>query len=62
MSDFPTSAVQSQELSDQLENFLHLLLQWLDAQIDKRLVRTFLVTLGAIVTLRHTSYGLLHSG
>ena len=61
MSDFPTSISQSQELCDQLESFVHPLLRWLDDQIDKRLVRTFLLTLGAIVTFRHTMYGLLLS-
>ena len=61
MSDFPTSISQSQELCDHLESFVHPLLGWLDEQIDKRLVRTFLLTLGAIVTFRHTMYGLLLS-
>ena len=61
MSDSPTSPIQSQELTDHLEGFVNPLLQWLDAQIDKRLVRTFLLALVAIVTLRHTMYGLLLS-
>ena len=61
MSDSPTFVNQSQELSDHLESFVHPLLRWLDDQIDKRLVRTFLLTLGAIVTFRHTMYGLLLS-
>lgn len=61
MSDSPTSFSQSQYLSDQLEGFLSPLLQWLDAQMDRRLVRTFLLTLQAIVMLRHTRYGLLLS-
>ena len=61
MLDSPTSSTQSQELSDHLEGFVFPLLQWLDAQIDKRLVRTFLLTLQAILMLRHTRYGLLLS-
>jgi hypothetical protein len=61
MSDSLTSASQSQHLSDQLEGFLSPLLRRLDAQIDKRLVRTFLLTLQAILMLRHTRYGLLLS-
>lgn len=61
MSDSRSSTNQSQELSDRLEGFVNPLLQWLDSQIDKRLVRTFLLTLIAIVTLRHTMYGLLLS-
>ena len=61
MSDSLLSTNQSQELSDRLEGFVNPLLQWLDDQIDKRLVRTFLLTLVAIVTLRHTMYGLLLS-
>ena len=61
MSDSPTFADQSQELSGRLESFVHSLLLRLDDQIDKRLVRTFLLTLGAVVTFRHTMYGLLLS-
>lgn len=61
MSDCATNRRQSQEVLDHLENFVLPFLQRLDAQIDKRLVRTFLLTLGAIVALRHTRYGLLLS-
>jgi hypothetical protein len=61
MSDSPTSLGQSQELADQLASFVSPLLQWLDVQVDKRLVRTFLLTLQAILMLRHTRYGLLLS-
>ena len=61
MLDSATSANQSQDLSNQLEGFVSPLLQWLDAQIDKRLVRTFLLTPQAILMLRHTKYGLLLS-
>lgn len=53
MFDSPTISDQSQELSDQLERFVHHLLQWLDDQINKRLVGTFLLTLGAVVTFIH---------
>ena len=61
MLDSATSANRSQDLSNQLEGFISPLLQWLDAQIDKRLVRVFLLTLQAILMLRHTKYGLLLS-
>ena len=61
MLDSQTSSIQSQDLSNQLEGFVSPLLQWLDAQIEKRLVRTFLLTLQAILMLRHTRYGLLLS-
>ncbi len=61
MLDSPTSPGQSQELSDCLERFVGPLLHWLDAQIDKRLVRTFLLTLQAILMLRQPRCGLLLS-
>ena len=61
MLESTTSSNQSQDLSNHLESFVSPLLQWLDAQIDKRLVRTFLLTLQAILMLRHTRYGLLLS-
>jgi Transposase DDE domain len=61
MSDSPTFPGQSQELADQLASFVAPLLQWLDSQVDKRLVRTFLLALQAILMLRHTRYGLLLS-
>ena len=61
MLDSPTPSIQSQDLSNRLEGFVSPLLQWLDAQIDQRLVRTFLPTLQAILMLRHTRYGLLLS-
>ena len=52
MLDSPTSKEQSQDLSNRLERFLCPFLQRLDAQIDKRLVRTFLLSLQAILMLR----------
>jgi len=61
MPDSPTFLGQSQELADQLASFVSPLLHWLDSQIDKRLVRTFLLTIQAILMLRHTRYGLLLS-
>jgi len=61
MLDSTTSANQSQDLSNQLESFISPLLQWLYAQIDKCLIRAFLLTLQAILMLRHTKYGLLLS-
>ena len=61
MEDYPESARQSQAFSQHLETFTSPLLQWLDSQLDKRLVRTFFLTLQAILMLRHTKYGLLLS-
>ena len=61
MLDSPPSAEQSQELSNRLERFVCPLLQRLDAQVDKRLVRTFLRTLQAILTFRQPRCGLLLS-
>lgn len=54
-----------QELSHhfrgQLAAFLAPLLTELDARIDLRLVRTFLVTVEAILSFRHRNHGLLLS-
>ena len=61
MLDTAASSKQSQELSELLERFVEPLLQWLDEQIDKRLVRNFVLCLLAIVKLRHRGYGLLLS-
>jgi hypothetical protein len=61
MTDCSIAAPMSQQLAEQLEVFVTPLLTWLDEQIDKRLVRTFLATLGAIVSFRHGGYGLLLS-
>jgi len=51
----------SQELGQALTNFVVPLLLVLDQQLDKRLVRTFVQSLQAIMTLRHNRYGLLLS-
>jgi len=51
----------SQELGKQLATFVGPLLLLLDEKLDKRLVRTFVRTLQAIVELRHNRYGLLLS-
>lgn len=44
-----------------LWQFLEALVQELDAQIDKRLVRTFMRTVAVIITFRHNANGLLLS-
>ena len=51
----------AQALDDHLRAFLSPLLNRLDAVADKRLVRTFLATIRAIVTFRHGRCGLLLS-
>ena len=61
MVNYPEGSAQSQEFARRLETFSHPLLQMLDRRLDKRLVRTFLLTLRAILMLRHTRYGLLLS-
>jgi hypothetical protein len=48
----------SRSLSQRLEVFLEPLLTCLDAYLDTRLVRTFLLSIAAIVTFRHTKQGL----
>lgn len=48
----------SQHLAQQLEAFLEPLLTCLDAYLDTRLVRTFLLSIAAILTFRHTKQGL----
>lgn len=45
----------------QLESYLQPLLAALDARIDKRLVRTVVLLIGAIIELRHPGNGLLLS-
>ena len=52
---------QGQEVADLLQSFIGPLEQWLDRQIDRRLVRTFFLALVAIVRLRHSRSGLLLS-
>jgi len=51
----------AQHLTQQLETFLHPLFLWLDATLDKWLVRTFLQTIQAILQFRHRAQGLLLS-
>ena len=50
---------QAQLVAKQLQIFLGPFEGWLDAQIDRRLVRTFSLALQAIVRLRHNRSGLL---
>ena len=52
---------KAQEINERLESFAEVLLGWLDEQIDKRLVRTFMMTVQAIITFRHNMNGLLLS-
>ena len=52
---------QGQEVADLLQSFIGPLEQWLDRQIDRRLVRTFFLALVAIVRLRNSRSGLLLS-
>ena len=52
---------QGQEVANLLQSFIGPLEQWLDRQIDRRLVRTFFLALVAIVRLRHSRSGLLLS-
>ena len=52
---------QGQEVGNLLQSFIGPLEQWLDQQIDRRLVRTFFLALVAIVRLRHSRSGLLLS-
>jgi len=56
-----TKSHHAQGVSDQLETFVQGLLVELDRQLDKRLVRTFLLALQAILMFRHSSQGLLLS-
>ncbi len=56
-----TKTDNAQGVSDQLETFVHELLVELDRYLDKRLVRTFLLALQAIIKFRHSSQGLLLS-
>ena len=52
---------QGREVANKLHLFIGPLEQWLDQQIDRRLVRTFFLALAAIVRLRHSRCGLLLS-
>ena len=55
------SPAVSWQLSEQLSTFVAPLLLELDTLIDKRLVRTFLATLGVIIQFRNRAHGLLLS-
>ena len=55
------SAQVARDMGEKLEAFVKPLLVELDEQIDKRLVRTFLATLQAIVQFRDRAHGLLLS-
>lgn len=61
MEDYAPAEQLSQKLAERLGTFVWPLLVSLDAKLDKRLVRTFLRTLHAIIGLRHNRYGLLLS-
>src|SRR5690606_5115416 len=61
MRDCASNQHHSQELANKLEEFVSPLLVTLDKRLDQRLVRTFLRTLLAILTFRHSQYGLLLS-
>ncbi len=52
---------QGQEVANLLQSFIGPLEQWLDQQIDRRLLRTFFLALVAIVRLRNSRSGLLLS-
>lgn len=60
-TDVQASPDMAQYLASQLEAFLQPLLLWLDTTLDKRLVRTFLHTVQAILQFRHRAHGLLLS-
>lgn len=55
------SAAVSVKVAQQLAAFLAPLLQALDTQMDKRLVRTFEQTIQVIIAFRHNAHGLLLS-
>jgi hypothetical protein len=57
-SDQPEAEMMATQLTQQLENFLDPLLTRLDAYLDARLVRTFLLSLAAILTFRNLKQGL----
>ena len=52
---------EAQPVANLLEVFIGPLEGWLDEQLDRRLVRTFSLALGAMVRLRHNRSGLLLS-
>lgn len=53
------SQSMAQHYTHDLEDFLALLVGWLDAYLDKRLVRTFVQTIQAILIFRHRATGLV---
>lgn len=61
MAKSATKTRNAQLLHNQLAQFVNTLLVELDERLDKRLVRTFLLTLQAIISFRHSQYGLLLS-
>lgn len=61
MEKYSEGAEAAQGVNQQLVEFVRPLLEQLDAQLDKRLVRTFLGLLQVILVLRHNRYGLLLS-
>ena len=52
---------QAQLVAQKLQIFLGPFDRWLDARIDRRLVRTFFLDMQAIVRFRHSRSGLLLS-
>ena len=52
---------QGQEVANLLQSYIGPLAEWLDQQVDRRLVRTFFLALVAMVRLRHSRSGLLLS-
>ena len=52
---------QGQEVDNLLQSFIGPLGEWLDQQVDRRLVRTFFLALVAIVRLSNSRSGLLLS-
>ena len=52
---------QGQQVANLLQSFIGPLEQWLDRQVDRRLVRTFSLALAAMMRLRHSRSGLLLS-
>jgi hypothetical protein len=61
MLNYEEKRAQSQQYGTKLEEFVGSLLVEMDMYLDKRLVRTFLKALEAIITFRHSAYGLLLS-
>jgi len=61
MLNYEENQGQSQLYGTKLQEFVEPLLVEMDKYLDKRLVRTFLKTLEAVITFRHSVYGLLLS-